>query len=516
MSAALPRMAVVGSGAAAAGVLLGIEDVAPGALVTLFERTDLVPEAPEPIGPTGFDADGIQEIQQNLRRRFGFTFPPPKSYFGFVPGKAGAMGASQLWASANRGGLTMVWGAGMLPFSDRELEGWPIDAATLAPHYARIAAEVGVCGELDDVDDYFVTSFVNRPPMSVHPLARAFGTALARPGRASAAGAHDRFGGRFVVGASRLALETRHESERSCRNFGECMLGCPRSAVWSAASTIGMAIGRLGCDVVRGEVRTFDVARRLLVRGSDGVEKWHGPFDRVFLAAGTIGTTAIVLRSGARSEAAPLVDTALASFPVLSLRPVRSDSRGHVALSNLTILAVPADDTERVLQVSVYPMFDHLLRYYLPLKLWGVARRLARILGAHVLIGRVYLGAAGDRTYRLTIVDDEPVVSEDRRPNPRPALRAFIRSLRGELVGTPFRVPPPTVVQATSSHYGCTLPYGDAELGIPTDGTVAPGVHVADAAAFPRMPALSPTFTIMANAHRTVAASLQGSEGESL
>jgi choline dehydrogenase-like flavoprotein len=201
---------------------------------------------------------------------------------------------------------------------------------------------------------------------------------------------------------------------------------------------------------------------------------------------------------------------------VLSLRPVRGGSRGHVALSNLTILAVPEDDSERALQVSIYPMFDHLLRYYLPSKFWGAARRLARIIGAHVLIGRVYLGAAGDRTYRLTIVDDELAITPDEHPDPGPALRAFIRSLRGELKGTGFRVPPPTTIQATSSHYGCTLPYGDAERGVATDGTVVPGVHVADAAAFPTMPALSPTFTIMANAHRTVADSLTGREGESV
>ncbi len=419
------------------------------------------------------------------------------------------MGASQLWASANRGGLTTVWGAGMLPFSDRELVGWPIDFAALAPHYARIAAEVGVCGEPDAVDGYFSTSFVNRPPMTVHPLACAFGSALARSERAPATRA-DR---RFIVGASRLALETRQGSERSCQNFGECMLGCPRSAVWSAASTVGAVVERLGCDVVEGEVRAFDDGRRLLVRGTRGSDEWHGPFDRVFLAAGAIGTTAIVLRSRVRLEVAPLVDTALASFPVLSVRPMRSASRGNVALSNLTILAVPRDDSERVLQVSVYPMFDHLLRYYLPPKLWGVARRLVRMIGAHVLIGRVYLGAGGDRTYRLEIVDDELVIVPEAHPDPRPVLRAFIRSLRGGLAGTGFRVPPLTTVQATSSHYGCTLPYGDPERGVATDGTIVPGVHVADAAAFPSMPALSPTFTIMANAHRTVTDSLGGRKG---
>jgi len=507
-----PRIAVVGSGAAAAGVLLGIADLVPTAGVTVFERTTAVPVAPPATGDGTFGHDAIRAVQDELRRTAGWTFPPPKSHFGFVPGRAADMDAPQLWASTNRGGLTTVWGGGMLPFSDRELAGWPIGSEDLAPHYARVAAEVGVCGEPDDVDDYFGTTFVNRPPMAAHRLASAFGRALGASDERPTASGSSTPGARFVVGASRLALETRPAHARSCQSLGECMLGCPRAAVWSAAMTVDVIVERLGCRVVGGEVRSFDDRRRVLVRTADGDETHHGPFDLVFLAAGALATTAIVLRSGAREEAAPLVDTALASFPILALRPARSGDPEHVALSNLTVLAVPEDGTGRTLHVSIYPVFDHLLRYYLPSWSWGLSRWITQVLRAHVLIGRVYLGAQTERTYRIELVDGEPVVTAELAPDARPELRTFLRTLRTGLAGSRFLVPPAGTVQATSSHYGCTFPYGDPR-GVGTDGAVANGVHIADAAAFPDMPALSPTFTIIANARRTVAASLRMTGG---
>jgi choline dehydrogenase-like flavoprotein len=416
------------------------------------------------------------------------------------------MGAPQLWASANRGGLTSVWGGGMLPFSDRELATWPLDAAVLTPYYRRVAEEVGVCGEHDAVEEYFGSTFVNRPPMTAGALAHALAEALG----AEAVGGR---GTRFIVGASRLALETRSGRDRTCGSLGECMLGCPRSAVWSASMTVGRLIAKLRANVVGGEVRSFDAERRIVVRQVDGTEGRHGPFDLVLLAAGAIGTTAIVLRSGARAAVAPLIDTALVSFPIVRLPGVRDPQPGHVALSNLTILAVPPDPLSRTLQLSVYPVFDHLFRYYLPTSLWPLAERTARAFRPSVLIGRAYLGRSADRSYRIQLVDGAPSIMPGTQPDVRPELRALIGDLRSALAGTGFRVPSLTTVQATSSHYGGTLPYGDPQFGVALDGAVAPGVHVADAAVFPDMPALSPTFTIMANACRTVMEALDAPDG---
>ena len=277
--------------------------------------------------------------------------------------------------------------------------------------------------------------------------------------------------------------------------------------------TVGRLVNSLDATVVGGEVRSFDERRRILVWQEDAKEVQHGPFDLVILAAGALGTTAITLRSGVRRAVAPLIDTALASFPIVHPAGACDPGGGHVALSNLTILAVPDDPAERTLQVSVYPVFDHLFRYYLPTKLWGGAALAARMLRPRGLIGRVYLGRSADRSYRLHLVDGEPTIVAETRPDARPELRLLLEDLRRTLGGTGFRVPSLTSIQATSSHYGGTLPYGDPLNGVGLDGALAPGVHVADATVFPDMPALSPTFTIIANACRTVMQALDAGDG---
>ena len=73
-----------------------------------------------------------------------------------------------------------------------------------------------------------------------------------------------------------------------------------------------------------------------------------------------------------------------------------------------------------------------------------------------------------------------------------------------------FYIPPVAPIgHGTSSHYAGTLPYGDGPLPVSSTGRIAPGVYLADASAFPTLPAISPTYTIMANACRTACESLQ-------
>ena len=55
----------------------------------------------------------------------------------------------------------------------------------------------------------------------------------------------------------------------------------------------------------------------------------------------------------------------------------------------------------------------------------------------------------------------------------------------------------------SSAHYGATIPYGGNTVKVPPNGEVMRNLYLCDSACFPDLPAVSPTFTIMANAHRT-------------
>lgn len=85
----------------------------------------------------------------------------------------------------------------------------------------------------------------------------------------------------------------------------------------------------------------------------------------------------------------------------------------------------------------------------------------------------------------------------------------MIESLRGPARRAGFVLPPvKPISHGTGSHYGSTFAYGVPPLNIPESGEASSGVYVCDSTVFPSLPAISPTFTIMANAHRTAVGSL--------
>ncbi len=78
---------------------------------------------------TGFSANGRRRgLQAAVRLRRRLPRRPARSTSGSVAGVAAR-------PSYALGGLSNVWGAGVLPYTDRDLEGWPLGAAELAEGY---------------------------------------------------------------------------------------------------------------------------------------------------------------------------------------------------------------------------------------------------------------------------------------------------------------------------------------------------------------------------------------------
>ena len=77
------------------------------------------------------------------------------------------------------GGKTMLWNAVALRFSQRDFKGrssegagedWPLDYTDVAPYYDIIEREVGVCGNLDHLEDLPDGVFLPPVPMKCSDL----------------------------------------------------------------------------------------------------------------------------------------------------------------------------------------------------------------------------------------------------------------------------------------------------------------------------------------------------------
>jgi hypothetical protein len=356
---------------------------------------------------------------------------------------------------------------------------------------------VPVSGAEDSLSRLWSGGLASRP---VLPRCRIFDRFLEHVQRNSDA----THGYEFLAGSGRMAVETDPTSEERCRLAGSCMIGCPHGAVFTAATLI-RAHRKAGLvnTAIQGEVRSFDPARRTLSVVARQQTAEVGPFDLIFIAAGCLGSTAIVLRSMPGITGIHLQDNSVYSFPLIyfgrfGARP--KDTR-YFGLTNAVIACRPVTGGGMSV-VQLYPFFDYLWQYYLPPLLWKVAGAVATIARDHVAIARLYLPAEYSQRYAIAMdARGEPKLALARAPTPLEKIPNLWNAIRTRLSGNGFWVPPVLrSSQRTSSHYAGTLPVGTEHCT--SQGEVADHVYLCDGAAFPASSAFSPTLTIMAVARK--------------
>lgn len=492
------KIAIIGGGAAAVGVLRAIDEWRPEAEVTLIDQAES-PTGPfyTQLAPSHRSKVYTRDLYRHLRQAYGLKFPPPKTNFGLEPAKRPVADWGDVWDSRATGGLTNFWGASALPFTDDDLRGWPVSAADLAPYYQRMAALIGISGKADAIGEYLGNDYINRPPILRPPVFDRLEAAINRPA--------PQLPFRLTAGIGRLALETRPEQTGHCVFSGECMTGCSENAVYSALNSIRQyeQSGRVTCSV-RGTVREIlSDPLRIRIEAAGG-EEILGPFDRVFLCAGCIGSTEIIMRSLGLHEGPLVTDNAVYTFPIVYMGAplAQPDGDKHFALTNLLAYCIPDHADGRNAMIQVYPSIDYLWRYYIPPGLWPVAQPFGRILRRRLLWGRVFLHGDYSQQYAMRLsADGDLKLSLARPPMALKDVPGLWSSIRAGLSRGGFFVPPiPTVRHATSSHYAASLPLGSGPVS--AAGEFLAGAYLCDSAGFANAPSPSLSFTIMANACR--------------
>ncbi|MFA5488650.1 MAG: GMC family oxidoreductase [Candidimonas sp.] len=156
-------------------------------------------------------------------------------------------------------GLQNLWNGVSVRFSRNDLHAWPIDYATLAPHYSAVEERITVCGTSEGIDELPDGVFI--PPKPMRPADLLIVEAVKSMGDPSA----------HAI-ANRKAINTRPGTSTSCVSTGICTSGCPVGAVYKFST-------RLLPDIATRsnyDLRTHAKATRLLcstqAQRIDGVE----------------------------------------------------------------------------------------------------------------------------------------------------------------------------------------------------------------------------------------------------
>ncbi|MGH9667540.1 MAG: GMC oxidoreductase [Bryobacteraceae bacterium] len=118
------------------------------------------------------------------------------------------------------GGKTMLWNAVALRMSQRDFKGrdhdgaganWPVDYKDMAPYYDRVEREVGVCGNLDHLEDLPDGIFL--PPVALKCSDRIIARGAAKLGVK-------------VIHVRKATLTVPRSPRPACHFCGNCMAGC--------------------------------------------------------------------------------------------------------------------------------------------------------------------------------------------------------------------------------------------------------------------------------------------------
>ncbi|MBJ7337659.1 hypothetical protein [Mycolicibacterium sp.] len=404
--------------------------------------------------------------------------------------------------SAAVGGFSTVWGAQIMPFSRATFDRWPFGWEAIEPHYRAVLKEVPLAAEEDDYAEYFplLNARAPLPPVSARTAAvleryRLHRNALRARG--------------VVVGKARLAL-----AAKACRRCGLCMTGCPYSLVYSSRQTVDrlVAAGRvrhLSRILVTGVEQPLGGTPS--VRGTDLVDGRSVRFeaDRVFVAAGGLGSTRIALNSlSSPPSQVGLQESVQFLVPFVSRRTT-GDPRGRndLTLNQFNLLLTCDEEAYTTSQIHCYPYnpaVAEALPGWLPSGAKGaVLGRITAALGYLPSWESPQMRIDVTQRHRDSLPDVTVRVVADRKPA---MLRSVLRRLAA--VGPKLDLHPVLPLVRLSGpgksyHFGSTFPHGTGSDLLGRIGDFR-DVHLIDGSVLPSVPATTFTLTVMANAHRIV------------
>lgn len=529
----MDRVLVVGSGAS--GTHFALSLLERGHHVTMVDGGGV--GKPFPL-PEASYAELKERLDDPVRYLLGEDFRgvvlpgSDEEYYGVPPGKGfifehppgfepQSRGFSPLFSFA-RGGLAEAWTAGCYPLNAGETVDFPFDHAQLMRGYATVAKRIGVTGEDDDLARFMPLHDGLIVPLRLDPHSDLLMRRYAVKRRVL----NERL--RCYFGRTRVAtLSGDLGSRRACDYLGRCLWGCPTGALYTPSWTLRECQSRPNFEYAGGLRASHFVlgpggrAVELVARSLDAGEERRFPVETLALAAGTLGSSGIVLETLRRDGTVEpslggLMDNRQVLVPFVNQRMIGREFSQQSYQYHLIGLGIESDDSKEYVHGQITTLKTAMLHPVvsgLPFDL-GTSTLIGRAM--HAALGvvnvnfsddrrtgnRVSLAPRADGTHDLLVTYAPP---EQEAARMRRTLKTVNRALRKLGCWVP---PGMTHVRpmGASVHYAGTLPMtreGGAGTTRP-DGCSRdfPNVFLIDGATFPFLPAKNITFTLMANAVR--------------
>lgn len=459
----------------------------------------------------GDDFEGVPFGKVGL----GAQLTPPRQYVMTSAASRRATESStfQLSESLALSGLGAAWGAGVFPFSEAEVAGWPISRAELQPHYAAVASRIGTTGGDDALADE-LGEFTTMPPVELDTSAQVV---LDR--YTSRRDSFTREG--FFMGRTPLAICTNPLRGRGPAAYLDMEFWADSDrSVYRPRFTIEELKPRPNFSYEQKRfVRSFAESEAGVEVTAENTESGALETYRaraLVLAAGTTSSARIILRSlGRYGQSVPLLCNPYTYVPAVNLRMIGRPARDRrLSLAQLTGLYAPQG---RALGMVVTQLFSYrsLMTFKLlkeaPIAYREGLRMMQLLTSAFAILAinhddtasalrHCYLGRGVGESDHLVV--NYELSSEETARHVRDEAQV-IRFFRRLGCWPIKRIHPG---HGSSIHYGGTFPMAADGSDLSCDREcrlrATRAVYLADGSPLPYLSAKGLTFTIMANANR--------------
>ena len=465
--------------------------------------------------------------------RVGAQLTPPRRFIQRDAERLTPMDTSTFagMESLAKGGLGAGWGAVAVQFDDHDLRDFPIRLQDLAPYYESVAARIGISGAADDLHERYGECSCLQPPLELDSLGASI---LERYEKRRAA--LNQMG--VYLGRARLAALTRDLGVRRAQSYHDMdFYSDKEQSVFRPA----FAVEELRQFPHFAYAKPYLVERFCETDGGQGIEvaalhtesgrRETFKARRLVIAAGTLGTARIVLRSLERYDTpVPIVSNPYTYVPCIHLPMLGKavKDRRH-SLTQVGVILEPGPRSARRVHAQAYSYRSLLLFKIVkeaPLPVAEGFHVMRELLNSFVILGihhedrpavtkRCVLRKARDGgPDRLEVSYQNP---QDVEREQASAEKVLLKAFRKLGCWPLKRIHPGN---GASIHYGGTVPMTSEDRELTTTpecqlrGTST--VFLADGSVLPYLPAKALTLTLMANAERVgvqVARELAWKEG---
>jgi choline dehydrogenase-like flavoprotein len=455
----------------------------------------------------GRDVKGIP-----VKLKFGSDYPyqDADSHLGVVNN-----GVAPGLSSLAFGGLSTVWGAAMLPYIPRDIADWPISSQQLSSHYAAVLKLTGLSADYDDLTELLPLFTESSGYLLPSRQASSMWRTLCRH-RSKLQETGIRYG------RARLAIKAAREPQDSgCVYCGMCMHGCPYGYIYSSEQTVRQFQQHQHFSYQTDLVVTTveEAPNQVIVRGYHRVTRqpMEVEAERVYLAAGAVSTTGILLRSMRVYERwirmkysqrfmLPLILTARI--------PNVREERLHT-LSQIFLEILDPEISQYSIHLQVYS-YNSLVgtavrRSMSPLS--SILEFLAREIEGRLMVILGYIHSAQSGGIAMMLEGGPVKETLQLTPIINPETKRIVHKVVRKLLKNSFRLgavpllPLLNIGQIGSgNHVGGTFPMRKEPRDFETDIWGRPGgwqrIHAVDATILPSIATTTITLPVMANAHR--------------